>query len=71
MRVTKLRVLMIIYLVMVLLDGGLSLHVGSVGVLKSNGQLVHVCIKLLLLPQIVTDWFNLDTERNSVSQVSI
>ena len=42
MKVTRLRVLMIFYLVMVLLDGGLSLHVGSVGVLKCDGKFFHV-----------------------------
>merc|ERR1719403_530652 len=37
-------------LVLVLLDGGLGLGVGTVGVLKSDAQLVHVSLQLLLLP---------------------
>merc|ERR1719499_1236779 len=36
-------------LILILLDRGLGLDVGSVGVLKGNAQLIHVCLQLLLL----------------------
>merc|ERR1719394_1458958 len=41
-------------LVLELLDGGLGLGVGTVGVLKSDAQLVHVSLQLLLLPDCLT-----------------
>merc|ERR1711962_1518283 len=41
-------------LVLVLLDGGLGLSVGTVGVLKGDAQLVHVSLQLLLLPDCLT-----------------
>merc|ERR1712165_175747 len=39
-------------LVLVLLDGGLGLSVGTVGVLKGDAQLVHVSLQLLLDPSL-------------------